>query len=92
LSVVPGDDDRSGEKDEIPHRGLLATLPKRSLARVLVLLAALAGIIYLRQRTASIASCMSEAFRAPAPVGPARTSATIRASVVLPPDASAKAH
>jgi hypothetical protein len=57
-------------KDEFPRRSLWATLPKRSVSRVLLLLAMLAAILYLRQRAGSIATCMSEAFRAPLPPSP----------------------
>jgi hypothetical protein len=53
--------------DEIPRQGFWANLPKRSLSRVVLLLALLAGILYLQQRTGTIASCMSDAFHAPPP-------------------------
>ena len=54
MSVVPEDDDRPNrqDEDEIPRQGILAAMPKRTFYRVVLLLAALAGIIYLRQRTA----------------------------------------
>jgi len=55
------------EEDEIPRQGFWSAVPKRSLSRVLVLLAMLAAIIYLRQRAGSLAACMSESFRAPPP-------------------------
>lgn len=58
---APGSDDR----DEIPRQSFWSALPKRSFSRVLILLGLLAGILYLRQRTGSIAGCMSQAFQAP---------------------------
>ena len=66
-------EDRPGPEDEIPRQGFWASMPKRTLSRVLILLAMLAGIIYLRQRTGTIAGCMSNAFLMPPPgqtVGP----------------------
>lgn len=92
MSEVPEDDERPshGDEDEIPRQGLLATMPKRTFYRVVVLLAALGGIIYLRQRTAWIAGCLSDSFRLPSPA--ANRSAPIRARVVLPSDPQEKAH
>jgi len=74
-------------EDDVPRQNFLAAVPKRSLYRVLVLLAALGGIIYLRQRTGSIASCMSDAFRVPA----RDSSSAARLRVQLPGDAREKA-
>jgi hypothetical protein len=90
LSEVPEDNDRpnQGDEEEIPRQGLLAAMPKRTFYRVALLLAALAGIIYLRQRTASIASCMSNAFRLPPPMEQRSPSSAIRARVMLPADPS----
>jgi hypothetical protein len=84
------DDDRPvtgkpGERDEIPRQSFWATMPKRSVVRVLILLAALLGIIYLREQTSSIAGCMSNAFRAPAPNS---TQTAARARIELRVDAS----
>ncbi len=70
------------EKDQIPRQGFWAAVPKRSLSRVLILLALLAAIIYLRQRAGAIAACMSEAFRAPPPAQPG---VRVKANVALPP-------
>jgi hypothetical protein len=86
LSDVPENDDRLSQSEdaELPRQGLLAAMPKRTLYRVALLLAALAGIIYLRQRTTSIASCMSDAFRLPPPMEQRAPSSSIRARVVLP--------
>jgi hypothetical protein len=67
LSVIPEDDDRQNQEDEIPRQGILSSMPKRTFYRVVLLLAALVGIIYLRQRTATIAGCMSSNFLIPAP-------------------------
>jgi hypothetical protein len=63
-------------------------LPKGSVARVLILLAALFGIIYLREQTSSIAGCMSNAFRAPAPADKEPPSAAARARIELRAGAS----
>ena len=65
MSVIPEDDGQNKE-DEIPRLGLLSSMPKRTFYRVVLLLAALAGIIYLRNRTATISGCMSNAFSVPA--------------------------
>ncbi len=69
------------ERDEIPRQSLWAAFPKRSLWRVLALLAMLAVILYLRARAGSIAACMSDAFHAPAP---APSHAPLKARVILP--------
>ncbi len=90
--MVPDDDDDDGAnrnvENEIPRRGLLSTLPKHTFSRILLLLAALAGIIYLRQRTGSIASCMANAFNLPPPAKQTTTSAPMRARVVLPAESA----
>jgi hypothetical protein len=62
--MEPEDDKPVGERYEIPRQSFWATVPKRSFVRVVVLLVALLGILYLRQQTSSIAGCMSNAFRA----------------------------
>jgi len=71
-----------GRQDEIPRQGFWAAMPRRSLSRVLIMLALFAGIIYLRQRTGWIAGCMENAFRMPPPAQPG---VRVRAPVVLPP-------
>jgi hypothetical protein len=76
------DDQPPAEKYEIPRQGFFASMPKRSLSRILILLAALVGIIYLQQRTHFIAGCMADAFRAP--VSAESPSTTMKARVVLP--------
>lgn len=76
----------SGPDDPLPRRqGFWANVPKRSLSRVLLLLALLAGILYLRQQATTIAGCMSDAFRVPAsrPAG-----VRLKAPVVVPGPAS----
>lgn len=91
MSELPEDDERQrrpGLEDELPRQGILSAIPKRTFSRVVLLLAALAGVLYLRQRTDSIAGCMSDAFRIPPPAELPRRSAPIKARVVLPPDAS----
>ena len=60
-------------------------MPKRTFYRIVILLAALAGIIYLRERTGSIAGCMADAFRVPPAAEQTPSSAPLRARVVLPP-------
>jgi hypothetical protein len=85
------DDKPSGERDEIPRRSLLSAMPKRTFFRVVVLLAALAGIIYLRERTSSIASCMSTAFRIEAPPSPSPLAGPgVRARIEVRLDGSTK--
>lgn len=69
-------------QDEPPRQSFWNSLPKRSLPRVLLLLAMLAGILYLRQRTEAIAGCMENAFRMPAAAPPG---VRLKAPVVLPP-------
>jgi hypothetical protein len=86
LSEPPEDDEHPSPKDEdeIPRQGLLSAMPKRTFSRVVLLLAMLAGIIYLRQRTASIAGCMASAFSLPIPAQPTTTPSQIKARVILP--------
>jgi len=85
VSLPPEDDDSSRkDDDEIPRQSVLSAMPKRTFFRVVLLLAALAGILYLRQRTASIAGCMSSAFQAPSPSPRPQAPFTIKASVLLP--------
>lgn len=88
MSEVPEDNDRpsQGYEDEIPRQGILANMPKRTFSRVVVLLALLAGIIYLRQRTASITGCMASAFSIPIPAEQPKAAAPVRVRVVLPAD------
>lgn len=97
MSELPENEKRSNhsyeneneDDDEIPRQGILSAIPKRTFSRVLLLLAALAGIIYLRQRTESIAGCMASAFNIPPPAEARRTSAPsapMKARVVLPPE------
>lgn len=78
--------------DEIPRQGVLSAIPKRTFFRVVVLLAALAGILYLRQRTTAVASCMSDAFRIPPPAEQKHGPSSIKARVVLPTDPSEPPH
>jgi hypothetical protein len=95
LSDLPENDERPNGPspdrldDEIPRQGVFSAIPKRTISRVVLLLAALAGIVYLRQRTASIASCMSEVFLIPPPAqqtkGPSSGPSSIKARIVPPP-------
>lgn len=82
MSDYSVDEQKPSEDEEIPRRSLLATIPKRTFYRVVVLLAALAGIVYLQQRTSAIAGCMANAFVAPVPAP--HTDSPIRARVQLP--------
>ena len=86
MSLDPEDDNRPNPDDEIPRQGFMSTMPKQSLYRVVLLIAMLAGILYLRQRTGSIAGCMADAFRVSPPGEPTRSSASIKARVMLPTD------
>jgi hypothetical protein len=61
---------RQDPKDEVPRLGFWESIPKRTLSRVVLLLALLAVIIYLRQRTGAIAGCMSDAFSVQPPRPP----------------------
>jgi hypothetical protein len=87
LSVDHKDEDRLSGEDELPRQGILATLPKRTLSRVVILLAALAGIVYLRQRTSLIAGCMANAFLVSPTAEPMRSSVSLKARVLMSPDA-----
>jgi hypothetical protein len=89
-SPMPPDDDEQHrpDNDEIPRKSLLAAMPKRSFFRVLVLLAALVGIVYLRERTASIAGCMSTAFSIIPPPAASPSSGGVRARIELHVDAA----
>ena len=77
--------------DEKPRQRLIATLPRGTITRTLILLALLFGVVVLQRRAGAIASCMSQTFMLPQP-GAASTSADagspgagrIRARVVLP--------
>jgi hypothetical protein len=80
--MSPEKERQSGPDDEIPRLSFWAGVPKRTLTRVVLLLAMLAGILYLRQHTGAIAGCMSDAFRLPAPAQP--SGVRLRAPVVLP--------
>jgi hypothetical protein len=84
------DEDRLSGEDELPRQGILATLPKRTLSRVVLLLAALAAIVYLRQRTSLIAGCMANAFLVSPAVEPLRSSVSLKARVLMSPDAQEK--
>jgi hypothetical protein len=75
-------DDGPDGGDEIPRQSFWSAIPKRTLSRVVLLLGLLAGIVYLQQRTASIAGCMSRAFEAP--VAPPE-GARLRGPRVIPP-------
>ena len=81
------DDGRSPDKEEIPRQGFWAALPKRTLSRVVILLAALAGIVYLRQRTGLIAGCMADGFRVSPGLEPTRSLSPLKARVLVPPPA-----
>lgn len=87
------EEDGNQPKDEdVPRQGLLASIPRRAVYRALVLLAALAGILYLRQQTGSIAGCMSQAFSVPTPTpAPVPAPGPVRANIRPPESAETKA-
>jgi hypothetical protein len=77
-----GRDDRT-EKDleAIPRVSFWSAMPKRSVSRIIMMILALAGILYLREKTGAVAGCMGDAFNAPYhPASPA----TIRGTVAIP--------
>jgi hypothetical protein len=85
---VSDEDDRpDGDDGSEKPKGFFESIPRGTITRVLILLAALAGIIVLQRKTGAIAGCMSQAFMAPAP-HPERPSegSRIRGQVVLPTD------
>ena len=84
MSLPPEDDEPDRKDVEIPHQSLLSAMPKRTFYRVVLLLATLAGILYLRQRTGSIASCLSSAFQVPPPILTPPIPPTLKATVLLP--------
>lgn len=83
------DDKPDDSQDE--HKRFLETIPRGTITRVFILIAALAGIIVLQRKTGAIAGCMSQAFLAPAPrsggQGAKGEGPRIRGQVVLPADA-----
>jgi hypothetical protein len=79
--MSPTQEQQPGQDDGIPRQGFWASMPKRSVPRVLLLLAALAGVIYLRQHTGAIAGCMADAFRMPQAQQPG---VRVKAPVLLP--------
>jgi hypothetical protein len=91
-STPPDDERKCSDSDEIPRKGLLAAMPKRSFFRVIVLLAGLVGIVYLRERTASIAGCMSTAFSIIPPPPASAPGGGVRARIELHMDASTRAR
>jgi hypothetical protein len=78
----PEPEEQPPSDEELPRQGFWAAMPKRSLTRVLLLLALLAGILYLRPRTVTIAGCMDNAFRVAPPARP--QGVPLRNPVVLP--------
>jgi hypothetical protein len=58
---------RNRDDDEKPRKGFLASLPRRSVARIFLLLAMLAGILILRHQASAIAGCMNQALMPPPP-------------------------
>ncbi len=64
------DDERSdttGKDDEIPRQSLFQLLPRRSLAKIAMLLAMLVAIVVLQRRAGLVANCAQQTFIAPAP-------------------------
>lgn len=83
-------EDDANRNDELPRQGFLTAMPKRSIYRVILLLAMLAGILYLRQKTGSISGCMANSL-APA-VAPIRSSGPVKARVMVSPDLQEKSR
>jgi hypothetical protein len=83
-------EDDPNRNDELPRQGFLTAMPKRSIYRVILLLAMLAGILYLRQKTGSISGCMANSL-APA-VAPTRSSDPFKVRVMVSPDSLEKSH
>lgn len=48
-------------RDELPRQRLFDLLPRRSLVRITVLLAMLAGVVILQRRAGAMAGCMGDA-------------------------------
>ncbi len=88
--MQPEDDRPPREPDELPRQTFWAAFPKRTFMRIVMLLALLGAIIYLRERTSAIAGCMSNAFRALPPAPPESAGGAVRARIDLRLDASAK--
>lgn len=59
--------DLTNEDDAIPRMSFWQAIPKRHLFRIVFLILALVGIVYLQQKTSAIAGCMNETFRSPVP-------------------------
>ncbi len=78
--------------DELPRRSLWASLPKRNLARAVALLAILVAVVYLRDRTGAIASCISNAFLAPMPASSAEHGVRVRLALPPPVDGGENKH
>ncbi len=88
--MEPEDDKPAREPDDMPPRkSLWSAVPKRAFVRVLILVAALIGVVCLRKETESIAGCMSDAFRAPAPASTKTRGLGVRAHILPPVDATA---
>ena len=78
------------DDDDKPRKGILVSLPRGTITRVLILLALLVGVIVLQRRAGAISGCMSQTFMAPAPAtvktsaDAGSSSGRIRAHVVVP--------
>ncbi len=84
-------DKSDGTDGAADKKRFLETIPRGTITRVLILIAAFAGIIILQRKTGAIAGCMSQAFMAPASRSDGRSEkregSRIRGQVVLPADA-----
>jgi hypothetical protein len=68
MSHTEKPDDLNGEQtDLVPRMSVWQAIPKRHMFRIVFLLIALAGILYLQQKTSAITGCMNETFHAPFP-------------------------
>jgi hypothetical protein len=81
-------DKPSETPDEVPRHSIWSAIPKRTFGRVVILLALLVGILYLRERTPSIAGCMSNAFSVLPPTPTHSSPRELRARIEVWRDAS----
>jgi hypothetical protein len=57
--------ERNGKDDDIPRQSFFELLPKRSIAKIVVLIAMLVGIVVLQRRAGFVAGCAQSTFVAP---------------------------
>jgi hypothetical protein len=67
----PGDAGAADDRFEIPRLGFFQLIPKRSLAKIVMLLLVLAGIVLLQRRSATIVRQITDIVM-PQPASPTR--------------------